>query len=190
MTEPTSVAVLPYRDGREGRRYLLRRAMIGPGPEALEGEIGDGDGQRQAACRVMHSAGWACSPGPMLVPLGECRNGVTLTTALFAVNLTGRSPEGAAPSGGWLTATELAESPDPLVHVLFVRLSQQFEPALRLPSLRLVRDIDDFEVGLSDEGCIFARCPGDDCPSGGHVQATLGSLVGTAYEHIDREHRS
>lgn len=183
-TSIRAVAVLSYKDGREGRRYLLRRG------DALEGES-DGAEPKLDAVSLMRDVGWRVA-SDMLMPLGECRKGATLACALFAVSLTGREkaePVDPFPSRtAWVTAPELASSHDPLAHVLLVRLSEVIEPALRFPSLRLVRDVDDFEVGLTEDGYVSCSCPAAECPSGDGGQTTLGRMIQRAYEHIDQAH--
>jgi hypothetical protein len=60
--------------------------------------------------------------------------------------------------------------------------------AKRWPSVRLVRDVDDFQVHINADGDLGMRCPGGE-PDGECVfwedSLTLGSLLEAAYEHID-----
>jgi hypothetical protein len=60
----------------------------------------------------------------------------------------------------------------------------------RWPSMRLVRDVDDFTVGVDEDGEPFLRCPS------GHRSGlwwddpmTFGKLLTVAYQHVD-EHKA
>jgi hypothetical protein len=72
-------------------------------------------------------------------------------------------------------------------------LAANYDPGgPRWPSMRLVKDVDDFTLGLDEDGEMAMWCPSGEC-GGGHCYESgpvrLGSILAGAYEHID-EHKA
>lgn len=57
--------------------------------------------------------------------------------------------------------------------------------------MRLNRDVDDFKLGIDDEGDVTLTCPHGDC---GVIAAfvfgvpSMGDAIQAAYEHLDEDH--
>jgi hypothetical protein len=69
-------------------------------------------------------------------------------------------------------------------------LAANYDPGPRWPSMRLVRDVDDFAVLLDEDGEMHLSCPSDEC--WGYAlegYALLSDVLSHAYRHI-REHEA
>lgn len=64
-------------------------------------------------------------------------------------------------------------------------------PPVQWAGMRLVRDVDDFQVGTGEDGDVVLRCPSGDGTRTYWTdnEVTLGKLIGDAYGHIDMAHR-
>lgn len=132
-----TVAVLPYADRPEGRRYLVKSEVtpcwsLEPELSAVTGGYEGGDPEDDAVREMLEETGYAIDRSD-LIPLGESFASKSSDTvySLFGVDCTGREPGEALGDGSrleaesttvWLTSAELTQVGDPHVSVMFLRL--------------------------------------------------------------------
>lgn len=132
------IAVLPYPDRPEGRRYLVKSEVtpcwsLEPELSAMTGGYEGGDPEDDAVREMLEETGHAIDRGD-LIPIGESFASKSSDTvySLYGVDLTGREPGEALGDGSrleaesttaWLTSAELAKVGDPQVAVMFLRLA-------------------------------------------------------------------
>jgi 8-oxo-dGTP pyrophosphatase MutT (NUDIX family) len=131
------VAVLPYADTPEGRRYLVKSEMtpcwsFDQVLSAITGGYEGGDIEDDAVREMLEETGYTIGREE-LIPLGWSYASKSADTvySLFSVDLTGREPGEAIGDGSrveaeskavWLAADELANIADPQVSVMYLRL--------------------------------------------------------------------
>jgi 8-oxo-dGTP pyrophosphatase MutT (NUDIX family) len=132
------IAVLPYADRPEGRRYLVKSEVtpcwsLEPRLSAVTGGYEGRAPEDDAVREMLEETGYAIDRED-LIPLGESFASKSSDTvySLYGVDLTGREPGEALGDGSrleaeattaWLTSTELANLGDPQVSVMFLRLA-------------------------------------------------------------------
>jgi 8-oxo-dGTP pyrophosphatase MutT (NUDIX family) len=131
------VAVLPYADFPEGRRYLIKSEMtpcwsLEQVLSAITGGYEGADIIDDAVREMLEETGYDIDRGE-LIPLGESYASKSADTVytLFSVDLTGKEQGEARGDGSrveaesaavWLTARHLSTIRDPQVSVMYVRL--------------------------------------------------------------------
>lgn len=130
------VAVLPYRNGPEGREWLVKSEVtpcwsLNPIRSAITGGYEGGDIADDAVREMLEETGYKITRDE-LVPLGESYASKSADTVyvLFTVDLTGRTPGEALGDGTrieaeaeavWVFPEALADVLDPQVSVMYVR---------------------------------------------------------------------
>ncbi|MEU1761173.1 NUDIX domain-containing protein [Micromonospora sp. NPDC005652] len=131
------VAVLPFADSAEGRRYLIRREVtpcwsLEPELSAITGGYEGGDIADDAVRELAEEAGYAITRDE-LIPLGDSYASKSSDTVytLYAVDVTSKEQGVAAGDGSrleaegstvWLDRTRVAQVLDPQVSTMVLRL--------------------------------------------------------------------